>query len=227
MGAKRHSNADLARTTGDRVRFYSIYADDGKDQRDSTKHSEEQSAEAHDPESDAFLSKIDEGRNAQDWQIGIDTAQCLPHGGNERDNSLSIFCSKTHMQINIPVVALRERHKQSPLKGIVLHVVAMTAHDTDHQYVVRRAIFRRLSITNVLTDCFRIREKLPGHLVLNDPDAGRISIFGFGLGKIAAAQELYTDCIKIARRNCGEKGAGAGIRRFRIGWQRFARRHDT
>src|SRR6266576_5637110 len=132
MGAERHPNADLARTTGDRVRFYSIHSDDGKDQRDSTKDSEEQRAEAHDPEADAFLSKIDKRRNAQDWQIEIDTAQCLPHGGNERGNSLSIFCSKTHMQINIPVVALRERHKQSPLKGVVLHVVAMAANDTDH-----------------------------------------------------------------------------------------------
>jgi hypothetical protein len=64
MGAKRHSNADLARTTGDRVRFYAIHSDDSKDQRDSTKNSEEQRAETHDPEADALFSKIDKRRNA-------------------------------------------------------------------------------------------------------------------------------------------------------------------
>src|SRR5882762_2174883 len=130
MGAKRHPNADLARTTRDRVRFYAIDTDDSKDQRDSAKDSEEQRAETHDPEADAFLSKIDKRRNAQDRQIGIDTAQCLAHGGNECGNSVSIFCSKTYMQVNVAVVTLRERHKQSSLKGVVLHVVAMAAHDT-------------------------------------------------------------------------------------------------
>src|SRR5439155_16638064 len=207
-------NADLARTTCDRVRLYAIDTDDSKDQRDSTKDSEEQRAETHDPEADALFRKIDERRNAQERQIGIDTAQCLAHGGNESGNSVSIFCSKTYMQVNIAVVALRERHKQSAIERIVLHVVAMAANDANDEQIVRRAIFRRLGVTNVLTHRFRVRKNLPGHLIVNDGDARHISVFGFGLGKVAAAQKLYADCIKIALRDCGKKRACAGIGRF-------------
>src|SRR4029434_10179785 len=147
MGAKCHPNADLARTTGDCVRFDAIHTDDGKDQRDSAKDSEEQRAETHDPEADALFSKIDERRNTQDWQIGIDTAQCLAHGGNERGNSVSIFCSKTHVQVNIAIVALRKRHKQSAIERVVWHAVAMAANAPNHEQVVRRAIFRWLGVT--------------------------------------------------------------------------------
>src|SRR5439155_9147936 len=115
MRAERHPNADLTCATGDGVCLHAIHTNDGEEQRDSAKDSEEQRAETHDPEANAFFSKIDKRRNAQDWQIGIDAAQCLTHGGNERGDGMSICCSKTHMQVNIPVISLRERHKQSPI----------------------------------------------------------------------------------------------------------------
>ena len=115
-------------------------------------------------------------------------------------------------EVNIAVVTLRQRHKQSPIEGVVLHIVAMAADYADHEQIVRRVIFRRLSVTNVLTDCFRIRENLLRHPIVNNRDARRIFVFGFGLGEIAATQELYTDRIEITwgRRSVERARAGSG-----------------
>jgi hypothetical protein len=74
----------------------------------------------------------------------------------------------------------------------------------------------------VLTDCVRIGEKLFRHLLVDDCDARRVFVFRFGLGEIATAQELDPDCIEISWSGSGVKCICARLRRFRVGWHRFA-----
>src|SRR2546430_3131512 len=52
------------------------------------------------------------------------------------------------MEVNVAVVTLRQRHKQSPIERIVLDIVAMATDHPDHEQVVRRTVFRRLGVTN-------------------------------------------------------------------------------
>src|SRR5947207_15635365 len=101
------------------------------------------------------------------------------------------------MEVNVAVVTLRERHKQSLIERIILHIVAMATDYADHEQVVRRTVFRSQGVTNVLTDCFHIRKNFLCHRVVNDRDAGRIFVFSFGLGEVAPAQKLYTDYVEV------------------------------
>src|SRR4030081_2829277 len=117
---------------------------------------------------------------------------------------MSIFCGKPHMYVNIAVETLRQRHKQSPVERIVLHIVAMATDHPDHEQVVSGTVFRRLSVTNVLTDRFHIRKNLLCHLVVNDRDARRIFVLSFGLGKVATTQKLYADCVEVTWCRRGE-----------------------
>src|SRR2546430_4001202 len=119
------------------------------------------------------------------------------------------------MEVNVAVVTLRQRHKQSPIERIVLDIVAMATDHPDHEQVVRRTVFRRLGVTNVLADCFHIRKNFLCHLVVNDRDAWRIFGLSFGLGEVATAQKLYADCIEVTWRRRGEERARAGIGRLR------------
>ena len=93
----------------------------------------------------------------------------------------------------------------------------MATDYADHEQVVRRTVFRRQGVTNVLTDCFHIRKNFLCHRVVNDRDARRISVFSFGLGEVTTAQKLYADSIEITWRRRSEKRTRAGIGRLRIG----------
>ena len=103
----------------------------------------------------------------------------------------------------------------------------MGVDDSDDFHVVRRAVLWRLRITNVLPERVCIREKLFRHLVVNDCDARRILVLRFSLSEIAAAQKLDADRVEVPGRRRGVKRTCARIRRFRVGWHHFARRHDA
>ncbi len=60
------------------------------------------------------------------------------------------------------------------------------AYNTDDFHVVRRTVFRRLRIANVLTDRLFIGEKFFRHFFIDDRHASRILAFGFVLSEIAA-----------------------------------------
>jgi len=61
------------------------------------------------------------------------------------------------------------------------------AHDTDNFHVVRRAVFWRIGVANVLTDRIFVREKFVCHFFVNDHHAPSILGFGFALREIAAS----------------------------------------
>ena len=56
------------------------------------------------------------------------------------------------MQIDVAAISLCERHKKAALRPLVLHLVAMPVHDTDHFHLGRRTIAGRLRVSNALTD---------------------------------------------------------------------------
>ena len=103
----------------------------------------------------------------------------------------------------------------------------MAAHHTNDDQVVRRAVFWRLRVANVLTDCFRIRKQLLGHLIIDDRDRRRIFVFGFGLSKIATAQEFYADGVEVTGCRCRKQRRNTGIGHLWIGRQCFPHGHDA
>ena len=60
-------------------------------------------------------------------------------------------------------------------------------HDTDNFHVVRRAVFRRIGVANVLTDRIFVGEKFFGHFFVDDRHEPSILGFGFALREIAAS----------------------------------------
>src|SRR4029450_11115903 len=100
--------------------------------------------------------------------------------------------------------------------------MAMRADDPNNFHVVGRAVVWRLRVTNVLTDCVRIGEKLFRHLVIDDWDAWGVFVFRFGLVEIATAQELYPDRVEISWSGGCVKRVCTRIRRLRVGRHRFA-----
>ena len=198
MRAERHANADLARPACHRISLYPINADDRQQQRDATKHPEENRAQFNDPKICRFLHQIDKRRHLQQGQVWINIAQRLPHRRNHGDNGTSILSAEANVQINVAVVALGERHKQPANNGVVLDIMPMFADHTDNLQIVRRAILRRLGVANMLADRVFVREKFLGHFFVDDGDAARILVLAFGLCEIAAAQKLYANGVEIA-----------------------------
>src|SRR5438094_9234358 len=88
---------------------------------------------------------------------------------------------------------LRKRQKESLVERIILHMVAMATDYADHEQVVRRTVFRRQGVTNVLTDCFHIRKNFLCHRVVNDREARGIPVFSFGLREVTTAPNASPD----------------------------------
>src|SRR5581483_153933 len=107
------------------------------------------------------------------------------------EHGVAIACVKTNMHVLLSVVALRQRHEDSGDKRIALNRVQMSADQANNLQVVRRTIFSRLSVTNMLPDWVFIWEKLFCEFLVDDDDAARILLFAFSLSKIAAAQQFH------------------------------------
>ena len=131
------------------------------------------------------------------------------------------------MEVNVAIVSLRERHKQTPKHRVVLHVMPMRAHDADNLEVVRRTVAGRLRVANVLPDCVGVWKKFLRHFLIDDRHPRRLLVFRFRLREVAAAKQPHADGVEITGRGCGEKRARSRIGRFRIGRHRFSCGHDA
>ena len=93
----------------------------------------------------------------------------------------------------------------------------MRADYTDDFHVVRRTIFRRLGVTNMLADRVLVWEKFLRHFFIEDGNATPVFVFAFGLREIAAPQQLDSDGVEVSLGNRRVERGRAGIWRFRIG----------
>src|SRR5215510_2512612 len=90
------------------------------------------------------------------------------------------------------------------------------AHDTHDFHVVRRAIFWRVGVTNVLTDWIFVGEKFFRRFLVDDRNSTALLVFAFVLGEISAAQQFYAQRLAVTGRYRGEERIDARVRRFRV-----------
>ena len=62
------------------------------------------------------------------------------------------------MQIDVAVVAMRERHKKAALRTIVLHLMPMPVHNAYHFHLGGRTIAGLLRVSDALTERIVIRK---------------------------------------------------------------------
>src|SRR5438105_10040203 len=72
---------------------------------------------------------------------------------------MAILCVEPHVQKRLAGVSLHQRHEQTADERIVVNAMPVLAHDTDDFHVVRRSVFRRVGVTNVLPDRVFVRKK--------------------------------------------------------------------
>src|ERR1044072_6852582 len=113
---------------------------------------------------------------------------------------MPILRVESHVHVNLAIISLRQRHEQSRSDGLARDGMNMLADDADNFHVVRRAVLWRLRVTNMLSYCVLIGEKLFRLLFVTEGNPAGFLFLSFFLSKIAAAQYFYAERIKVARR---------------------------
>src|SRR5262245_24306372 len=117
---------------------------------------------------------------------------------------MAILRIEPNVQKGLAGVSLRQWHEQTADERIVVDTMPVLAYDTDDFHVVRRTIFRRVGVANVLTDWIFILKKFFHHFFVDDRNAPRIFVFAFVLCEIAAAYQFYAKRLAVTGRNRGE-----------------------
>ena len=140
---------------------------------------------------------------------------------------MSILGVEAHVHVNLTAISLRQRHEQSRDDRVARDRMKMFTDDADNFHVARRAILRRLRVTNVLPDCVFVRKKFFRHFFVNDGNTTRVLLLAFLLSEIAAAQQLYAKRIEVTGRRRGVERICAWVGRFRIVRHGVFRAHNS
>src|SRR4030095_15408727 len=160
------------------------------------------------------MHQIGIGNHLQHGQVGVDFMQCLAQRRDHCENSVSVLSVEPDMEKSLPIVVLRQRHEHPRQKAVALDCVEMSANEADDFDVVRRTTLWRLGVANVLTDRVFVWKKFFRELFIDDPDTAPILVLAFSLSEFPAAQELYTQGVEIAGRDCRKESANARIGRL-------------